>query len=219
MLSRETILSGAYLRGFPDLPGQPRWSIEQIEASMHATLAQRPDDSPVWLFGYGSLIWNPQIHFQHRQEAILPGWHRSFCLRLLAGRGCPQYPGRMLALQSGGKAQGVIYELDETTLRDELRFVWVREMVYGSYIPSWVPVHLPCGKTRSALVFIADPSHVQYQGDTSVATISPLIATASGPMGTIREYLLSLEKTLATYGIVDPYIQELASAVRALTAA
>ncbi|HEP9100157.1 TPA: gamma-glutamylcyclotransferase [Pseudomonas aeruginosa] len=214
MLTRELISTGAYLDSFQDLPGQPCWTQQRIDASMREALAQRPQGAPVWLFAYGSLIWNPLLKFVERQSAVLQGWHRSFCIGLFAGRGTYEMPGRMLALNTGGQSAGVAFRLDEKDLLEELGLVWVREMVHGLYRPVWGSIRLACGRTVPSLAFVAETSHAQYERDATIATTAPLIARASGHMGSNRDYLLQLEATLAEHGIVDEYIHALASAVR-----
>lgn len=95
MLTREMIQTGAYLNSFKDLPQQPRWSRQRIEASMLKTLAQRSLAQPVWLFAYGSLIWNPLFKYAEMQSSVLHGWHLSFCIRLHDGRVSVDTRGRM----------------------------------------------------------------------------------------------------------------------------
>ena len=216
MLTRELIRSGAYLDSFQDLPEQPRWSVGQIQASMQDTLARRDPKASVWVFAYGSLIWNPLLDYVEKQPATLPGWHRSFCLRLLDGRACREQPGRMLALNEGGQTEGVVYRLSEDKLQDELWLLWVREMVHGLYRPIWARAQLPDGQTVQTLTFVADTSHPLYESDASVATISPVIASATGHLGSNRDYLMPLEAYLTQHDICDEYIAELAAAVRAL---
>ena len=182
---------------------------------MHATLAHREQAQPVWLFAYGSLIWNPLLKYEELQPAVLQGWHRSFCIRLLDGRGSKHVPGRMLALKAGGQTTGVAFRLREDMLLDELRIVWVREMVHGLYCPIWTTVRLGSGQTVQTLAFVADTEHVMYEDDTSIATSSKVIAKACGHLGSNRDYLMRLEACLATHHIHDTYIAELAAAVRA----
>lgn len=215
ILTREALQSGAYLRSFSDLPGQPRWSRERILASMEQALSRRPPDQPVWLFAYGSLIWNPLFRCVEHQRATLQGWQRRFCMRLHAGRGSQQQPGRMLALDHGGHCTGVAFRLAERGLRDELALVWIREMPYGSYRIVWGELALADGRAVRALAFVANPAQCQYETDASVKTVAPLIAHAHGALGRNADYLLQLEATLATHGVHDPYITALAAAVRA----
>lgn len=214
ILTREALQSGAYLQSFGDLPGQPRWPRTRILASMDEALALRPRGQAVWLFAYGSLIWNPLFRCAERQRAVLHGWQRRFCLRLHAGRATPEQPGRMLALDRGGSCAGVAYRLAEANLRDELALVWIREMPYGSYHIIWGEVALAGGHPVRALTFVANPAQCQYEADARVATVAPLIAHARGTLGSNVDYLLELEATLARFDIQDPYIAALAGAVR-----
>lgn len=216
MITRELLLSGDYLDSFKDLPGQRVWSAQQIEASMHEALAHRDPTQPVWLFAYGSLIWNPSFHYEEMQRAILPGWHRSFCVRLIDGRANAQVSGRMLALQAGGETTGMVLRLDEDKLTDELLLVWTREMVHGLYSPVWTHLQLADGRNIQTLTFVADTAHKLYEVDSSIATTSKIIARANGHLGSNRDYLMQLENTLERYDLHDDHIRELAAAVRAL---
>lgn len=217
VLTRELLQSGAFLEAFDDLPGQARWSLERIDASLRATLDRRPA-GPLWLYAYGSLIWNPLFHHEGRQGARLRGWQRHFCLQLLAGRASPQAPGRMLALDAGDACAGVVFRLAESNLLEELRLVWIREMVYGSYRPIWEPVGLDDGQTVQALVFVADPTQPQYAADPGVESTARLIAAAHGPLGSNLDYLLRLDESLIEHGIHDPYVHRLAAVARGLGA-
>ncbi|MCX5589942.1 gamma-glutamylcyclotransferase [Alcaligenes endophyticus] len=211
MLTRELLLSGAYLASFQDLPGQPRWTEQQIRQSMLDTLAQH-SAGPVWVFAYGSLIWNPIFHYSTQTAARLQGWHRSFCIKLNAGRGTPEKPGRMLALQAGGSTQGVAFKLNEDNLLDELWLIWAREMVYGSYLPIWCPLELANGEHVPGIVFVANPEHVQFIADASIDTTVPIILQAQGILGSNLDYLLQLQQSLQSFDINDAYIDALSQA-------
>ena len=102
MLTRDFLLNADCKTAFGAIEESLLWSAEQRAASLAATLACRPDDGPVWIFGYGSLMWNPALEFDESCTGTLVGWHRAFCLRLTAGRGTAGQPGRMLALKEGG---------------------------------------------------------------------------------------------------------------------
>lgn len=213
-LTREALQSGAYLEFFTDLPDQPRWSRERILASMDEALSGRPPGQAVWLFAYGSLIWNPLFQCAERQRAVLHGWQRRFCMRLHAGRGTPEQPGRMLALDAHGSCTGMAFRLAEQGLRNELALVWIREMPYGSYRIIWGQVALADGRSVRALTFVANPAQCQYEADARIATVAPLIARARGTLGSNMDYLLQLDATLAAHDIHDPHITALAAAVR-----
>lgn len=216
MLSRESISSGAYLESFDTLPKELLWSAQRIENSLAQTMLSRPDSGDIWIFGYGSLIWNPLLEFDQQEIATLDGWHRKFCIRIIAGRASQETPGRMLALVAGGSTQGVAYRLSAADLHEELRLVWIREMVAGSYCPTWSPVTFPDGRTVNAIVFVADPHQQQFQTDSSVSSIAPIISAASGLYGTNTEYVYKLASALSEKGLNDAYISTLAAQLKQL---
>jgi cation transport protein ChaC len=212
MLTRLFIESGAYLSSLEGVPACTRWTESMIESSMASMLDTLRDDSDVWIFGYGSLIWNPLIHHAQRCSAVLKGWQRQFCQRLLGGRADTAVPGRMLGLCPGGLTQGVAYRLSAETLHAELRLVWTREMAMGAYRPIWAPLRLiDNGQIRyiNAIVFVADPEHPLFEKDSDVATVAPLIADAVGPWGSNAEYVFNLAEALRGHGVNDPYIDSL----------
>ncbi len=103
MITRDFLMNADCKTAFGAIEESLLWSAEQRAASLAATLACRPDEGPVWIFGYGSLMWDPALEFTESCTGTLVGWHRAFCLlRLTAGRGTALQPGRMLALKEGG---------------------------------------------------------------------------------------------------------------------
>jgi glutathione-specific gamma-glutamylcyclotransferase len=212
MLTRQAIHSGEYLDQFESLPHL--WTADRIENSLAETMKMRPTDADdVWIFAYGSLMWNPLVHFDRRQVATLYDWHRSFCLHMDIGRATPDVPGRMLALESGGQTEGTALKLSSTTLNEELRLIWIREMVLGSYLPTWAPVTLDDKTQTHAIAFVADTSLEQFAIDSRVETVAPLVASASGKFGTNAEYLFNLHAALEECGLRDLYIEELTAEV------
>jgi glutathione-specific gamma-glutamylcyclotransferase len=213
MLNRDAIRSGAFLESFSFLPPEILWTQAKIDQSLAETMAKRPAGEDVWVFAYGSLMWNPLSSYDQRVSATLDGWHRSFCIRLIAGRGTPQRPGRMLALEPGGHTQGVALRLAAETLEEELRILWIREMLTGAYTPTWTTVTLATGETQHALAFVANGCPRQYEADSSPATVSRLIAEAQGALGTNAEYVFRLRQALADCALGDTYIEEVAQAL------
>ena len=209
-LNRDSLSNGNYLMSFQGISGFNWWSQEQIIASMHDTLIKRSEDEPVWLFAYGSLIWNPQCRYVESVPALLQGWRRSFCMRLIAGRGSPEQPGRMLSLAPGGQTQGMALRFTEECLEQELLMVWLREMVGGTYQPDWAELSLVDGRRAKAIIFRAKPNCPLHEEDDSIETISPLIAQAHGVLGSNHDYVIRLNDTLDEYGFKDDYINDLA---------
>ncbi|WP_321927712.1 gamma-glutamylcyclotransferase [Paraburkholderia guartelaensis] len=212
MLTRHAIDSGMYQRQFRASP--ELWTEEQIAASLDATLRARPVDvADVWIFAYGSLMWNPMIEFKRREVATLDGWHRSFCLAMSAGRASPDRPGRMLGLRPGGSTQGVVFQLPPDGLHDELRRIWIREMVLGFYRPIWARVRLADGSLVPAVVFVAEEKRAHFRGDASAEAVAPLIEGASGELGSNADYVFRLQVALLVCGLSDPYIDAIASRI------
>lgn len=216
MLTRESLQSGYYLDNI-ELPAEFRWTQDRIDASLADTLSDRPDDGEdVWIFAYGSLMWNPLLHFDRRSIATLHGWHRSFCMRSIAGRGSPERPGRMLGLEAGGSTQGVALRLAAARRDEELGVVWRREMVGGSYRPTWAKVTLDDGTQTQAIAFVVDAGRPLFERDASVATVAPVIARAAGSFGSNADYVFRLEDALRDCGLRDTYIESLAAELRHL---
>jgi glutathione-specific gamma-glutamylcyclotransferase len=92
-------------------PGTALVSDAEIEADLDAALTRHPRGEDIWLFGYGSLMWNPAIEFVERRAGTVRGWHRSFRLWLHMGRGSPDNPGLMLALDRGGSCVGMLFRI------------------------------------------------------------------------------------------------------------
>lgn len=219
MFDRQSLHSGAYLRHFDHLPPETVWSPARIEASLQSFLARRPDDGDeIWVFGYGSLIWNPMVIFEERVVCRLDGWRRSFCLPMIAGRGTPETPGRMLSLEEGGRADGVALRLVASDWRRELAGIWVREMVTGAYEPAWLPVRFRDGRCRQAVVFTANLHEDHWDPDSSPARIAPMIEAAQGPFGSNAAYVARLHAALQAEGMHDDYVEALVDSLAAVQA-
>lgn len=172
-----------------------------LQASIAATLQQRPH-SDIWIFAYGSLIWNPIIHHSDRRIGTIYGWHRRFCIWTPGGRGTPDHPGLTLALDRGGSCRGVVYQLDAADRLAELLLLWRREMVVGSYIPRWVKV-VTGSEVLEAIAFTINPQHSLYAPKLTLDATAEAIATATGALGSCTDYLLNTVEGLAQCGIVD----------------
>lgn len=199
---REIYLSGTGAHALDD---------EALSASLAETLAAKPKGSGWWVFGYGSLLWNPIFPVAESRPAIVHGLHRRFCLRSLASRGTRDQPGLVLGLEPGGACQGVVYRLPSPLALDELHLLWRREMVVGSYRPVWVRARSGA-RTVVALAFAVRRNHPQYAALT-LDEQADAIATACGAFGTSCEYLMHTREALKRHDIVDRYLESLAAAV------
>lgn len=184
---------------------------EALSRSLTATLAAKPKGAGWWVFGYGSLLWNPLFPIAEARPATVHGLHRRFCLRSLASRGTRERPGLVLGLERGGACRGVAFRLPSALALDELHLLWRREMVVGSYRPVWVRVRAG-ERALTALAFAVRRDHPQYAA-LSMDEQADTIAHACGAFGSSCEYLTKTRSALAEHGIVDAYLERLASAV------
>ncbi len=190
----------------------PLWSDRELQASINTTLQGHPPGEDLWLFAYGSLIWNPALHYRERRVGKIYGWHRRFCLWTPLGRGTPEHPGLVLGLDRGGSCQGVVYRIAAADMATELLLLWRREMIVGSYLPRWVKVFVE-GQVFSALTFVINPSHEGYAGKLPLPTAVHHIATAQGQIGPCAEYLFQTVAGLTAAGIHDRTLHHLAEQV------
>lgn len=162
----------------------------------------------VWIFAYGSLIWNPIFPFAERRVARVFGYRRSFCLRSIVGRGSVEKPGLMLALDSGGTAAGVAFRLPHEAVAEEMPLLWRREMAVGSYAARWLRAKCVEGDIR-VLTFVANKRAANYVTGLSEAESAGMIVNASGFLGTNLEYLLRTSAGLSEHGIKDALVERL----------
>jgi cation transport protein ChaC len=194
--------------------GQLLLSEEELEASLQSALASPHRQADVWLFGYGSLIWNPVLSYAERQPVTVHGYHRSFCLWSRINRGTVDSPGLVLGLERGGRCTGVAYRLPQREAEIDLRLLWRREMLLGSYQPRWVQASGPDGKFR-ALAFVVDVRRSGYTGKLSDQTVIERLVAGCGKLGTGVDYLRQTIAGLAQGGIRDPYLARLDALLRA----
>jgi glutathione-specific gamma-glutamylcyclotransferase len=185
-------------------------SDEELSASLTATLAQKPKGAGWWVFGYGSLLWNPLFPIAETAPGTVRGLHRRFCLKSMASRGTPDQPGLVLGLDRGGSCRGLLFRLPAPLAVDELHLLWRREMVVGSYDPRWVDVECD-GATRCALTFVVRRDHPHYAGRLAIDQEAQILGCACGALGSSREYLEHTRAALAAHGIVDRYLEEVAA--------
>jgi cation transport protein ChaC len=173
-------------------------------------------DGAFWVFGYGSLIWNPGFAFSDRRRATLPGWRRAFCMSSIVYRGTPERPGLVLALDEDPDAacHGVAYRVSEADADATLAYLRERELVSYAYRETCLPLSLEGDGTVEAVAFVVKRDHPQYRGGLSLAEQADVIATAIGPRGPNADYLTNTIDGLDALGLSDPELVRLATLVR-----
>ncbi len=172
----------------------------------------------LWVFGYGSLIWNPGFDPAERQIARLDGWRRSFCMRSIHHRGSPREPGLVLALDAdeAAQCQGIALRVPSGREDAILAYLRERELISSAYLETRQVVHLADGRRVSALTYVVDRGHVQYCGGLGAGEQADIIARAVGGRGANRDYLFNTADHLAELGIEDTELSALAARVRRL---
>ncbi|MEK7436030.1 MAG: gamma-glutamylcyclotransferase [Pseudomonadota bacterium] len=188
--------------------GQHLLTDSELDESLWQILEARETDADYWIFGYGSLVWNPLFHFEEKRVVTTHGYHRSFCLWSRINRGTLDRPGLVLGLDRGGGCRGVAYRIAPDKAESELRLVWRREMLLGAYIPRWVRVS--DGETQfRAITFIINRAGPAYAGRLSPEAIVERLTTCHGRMGPGLDYLLHTVDALRACGIEDRHLQDL----------
>jgi cation transport protein ChaC len=180
-------------------------SEDALEASLQAALRSPHREPDVWLFAYGSLVWNPVFEFDERMVVTVHGYHRSFCLLSRVNRGTPERPGLVLGLDRGGRCTGVAYRIPARTADGELRLLWRREMLLGSYSARWVLVTHGRRSLR-ALAFTVNRDRPGYAGRLPAEAIVERILHARGKIGSGLDYLRQTIDGLAAVGVRDPHL-------------
>jgi cation transport protein ChaC len=219
-LTRESILDGTLHASVRAVLGPDVRFMSDAEraAQVKAILARAPRPGRVWVFAFGSLIWNPAFHFVERRTARIHGFHRQFCLWARAGRGSPERPGLMLSLESGGSCTGVAYRLARGAAAAELDVLWRREMFTMAYRPVWTTARTAEGPVP-AIAFSVNRTHERYVPGLEDGAVARYLATGAGPMGRCCDYLFDTVEHLRQLGIRDRRLEALEAMVRAHGAA
>jgi len=213
-LMRQRLAEGtllASLRADPPAGVRVRTDAE-LEQSLEDTLRLHDPADDLHVFGYGSLMWNPAMDTVRTSVARVQGWHRRFCLRMLLGRGTVEEPGAMLALDRGGACHGLLFRIEAAKVRAELRLLWRREMLAGSYDARWIAAHTAEGPVR-ALTFVANRDHDRYIGAQPIEYVARLVRTGKGPLGTSRAYFECTLEALQRLQIRDRGMKRLQHAI------
>ncbi len=224
-LTRDMLAGGAMVRMIAEASPTLRILTDaERAASLAAILACRPPRQDgvrdgVWLFAYGSLIWNPALHIVERRIARINGWHRAFCLSTIAGRGTPEAPGLVLGLDRGGACTGAALRIEEAAIATELDLLWRREMLSGSYQPRWVSVRGGDGAVFGHAITFTIRRDGPYYTRLARAELVRRLATAAGALGSSAEYLHRTRDGLRALGIRDRALEALAHEVERVMAA
>ncbi|GAB5376315.1 MAG: gamma-glutamylcyclotransferase [Acuticoccus sp.] len=194
------------IRAEPELPLEPGWTIMSDDEL--GALATRYDRecgaAPLWVFAYGSLIWKPGFETVAHKRATAYGWHRSFCLRLTRWRGTPEQPGLMMALERGGRCDGIIYRMPEEGRHAQIKSALLREVRFHqtAHMVRWINVRTEDGPMR-VLTFWAGPTGDRVMARLPLDEVAFILARACGSAGSCAEYLYNTVAHLEDFSIRD----------------
>ena len=172
-----------------------------------AQLARTENPGTFWIFGYGSLMWNPGFPYEERRHAVLAGFHRRFCIRSTIYRGTPEQPGLVLGIDNGGECHGMAFRVSAEQRDKVLDYLFEREMRAYVYSPTWVSIRIG-DKEAPALTFVVKRDHRQYVLLPEDEMVQ-IIASSTGANGSNFEYLENTVHALHELGVPDPALDVL----------
>jgi len=164
-----------------------------------------------WVFGYGSLMWNPGFTYIERVPALLHGWHRSLCIYSWFHRGTPEKPGLVLGLDRGGSCRGIAYRVSGDLRPSTIDYLRAREQVTAVYLEMFARIRLlDRPNTRvHALTYVADRTQPQYAGPLSMADLETFVRQGVGKSGANPDYVIATVDHMRENGIPDVRLYEL----------
>jgi len=178
----------------------------------------------LWVFGYGSLMWNPGFAVREARPARLFGYHRRLCLWSIHYRGSARRPGLVLGLARGGSCNGMALRVARGQTDAAAAYLLQREMVHNAYRPAVKKVHLRGGDGDGdgdgggdiveALTFLSKPEHPQFAPPLSIRDIAAVVVGAAGAGGRNRDYVLNTARHLSQLDIERTEIHRVAEHLR-----
>lgn len=215
ILTRDALLNGEIER----LVHDDQTDLERMTDEQRATLIDQTlktlGDSELWVFGYGSLIWNPALDYEEKRRCSIKGFEKKFCFWTTLSRGSIECPGLMMGLISGDGCNGVAFRIDAINAATELDVLFRREMSHYIYKPTWIEAQ--CVETKSTfkiLTFVVDIENHRFVDNLSLKDIVRIIATAQGPLGRNCDYLFQLSEKMHELGFEEPELDDLVKRVK-----
>ncbi|KAI9282629.1 ChaC-like protein [Sporodiniella umbellata] len=185
----------------------------------------------IWVFGYGSLIWKPPIHYESKQIGYIKNYVRRFWQHSEDHRGTPEKPGRVVTLIPFDEWKniesteghdtvtwGVAFKIPSDDAEATRAYLDHREK--NGYTVHTVDVYslendaIPA--VKNALVYIGTTDNEAYVGPAPSDQIAQQIYSTYGPSGWNAEYLLNLAEALREIspGVKDDHVFELETKVK-----
>lgn len=170
-------------------------------------------DEPLWVFGYGSLMWKPGFVFEERVPGLLRGFHRSLCVYSNRHRGTAETPGLVMGLDRGGACRGIAFRVAPERADETRQYLTEREQINRVYIEAFPQIRLGDGRAIRALAYVVDRAHPQYAGKLPRSEIIRLVSQGNGQSGACRDYVLNTLASMEEMGVSDHALDWLAPAL------
>ncbi|MGO9546890.1 MAG: gamma-glutamylcyclotransferase [Rhodomicrobium sp.] len=169
----------------------------------------------LWVFAYGSLMWQPNFHYEEAAHALMEGAHRALCVYSVVHRGVHTAPGLVLGLDKGGRCEGMAFRVPAQLVQDTRAYLHRRENVTNTYAAVMKPVRLLDGSHRSveALCFLVNRHHRQYSGDLPIAKQAHIVRRSVGASGANIDYVVNTVEHLRALGVHDSKLEPLMAAL------
>ncbi|RDJ09493.1 gamma-glutamylcyclotransferase [Rhizobium grahamii] len=169
-----------------------------------------------WVFGYGSLMWNPGFEFLERSQALVYGYRRSLCVRSWVHRGTEQNPGLVLGLDRGGSCRGMAFRIAPALWDETIDYLRERELVTNVYLERCLPLQLADGRVGKAIAYVVDRKHIQYAGALDAIAAASVVHRAHGKSGPNDAYVFNTLAHLQEMGIRDHWLEQVVGEVERL---
>ena len=169
---------------------------------------------PLWVFGYGSLMWRPGFDFDERHRATLAGYSRAFCVRTIHHRGAPGQPGLVMGLKPGVRCVGMVYRVNAAKAAAVSDYLRERELNhYPVYREAAVDLVLDDGRPVQATTYLPRTDHPDYLPDLTLDEQLAIIRPAKGISGTNPDYVRSAVDSVRALGLDEPALEAVADAL------
>lgn len=167
----------------------------------------------MWVFAYGSLMWNPGFPHAQARLAQIHGYHRSMCVWSWVHRGTEARPGLVLGLDRGGSCVGVAHRVVASERNAAVAYLYARELVTHVYMPVVSRIRADGVGIVPALTFVVDRRHAQYAGKLSPVEAAKTIRGAHGRSGPNPEYFANTIAHMDELGIQCPRLRDIQRAL------
>ncbi len=181
---------------------------EKIKSCFEELTGLNPNNNEdIYIFGYGSILWNPFFEYFLKETGKIVGYERRFCIKSTIVRGTPEIPGLLLALveKKESVTVGEIFKVNKEGLMNYL--MW--EMSTGCYLAKWLKVQRSIKKQCYAVTLLAREDHHQYEGTLTSEETAQRICRAEGTRGTCLEYFTNTVEQLEKVKVKDSALEKI----------